>query len=515
MPKRKRTREVTVKDVRTILRLSCAEGLSVREIADRLRIGKSSVSTYLYRAREAELAIWPLPEAYADDDVLKAALFGRKGRPRRDPVEPDWAYVSTELKRKGVTLTLLWQEYRESHPDGYAYTWFCTSFRAFERRTSTRFRHRHRAGEVMQTDYAGLTKEIIDPATGEVRVTQIFVAVLGASSYTFATASLSQDLADWIESHCRAFSFFGGVTRSVVCDNLKSAVVKPLWFEPTLNPTFEAFSEHYGTTVLPARVQKPRDKGKVERSVQLVERWILARLRNRRFFSLGSFNKAIAELLLDLNDRPMRHVGRSRRELFDAVEREVLAPLPPFEYAEWKSSKVHLDYHIEVDHAFYSVPHALIGRRVRARLTHKTVEIFHKHNRVACHVRSRRRGSHVTVPAHMPPNHRHYADRTPERLKRRANLIGENTLIFVERALRDRPHPEQGYRRALGILSLVRRYEPTRVEAACKRALEVDATSYASVKSILETGLDRERPDHDIRLPLPAHQQIRGPGYYK
>ena len=294
-------------------------------------------------------------------------------------------------------------------------------------------------------------------------------------------------------------------------------MVKPLWFEPTLNPTFEAFSEHYGTTVLPARVRKPRDKGKVERSVQLVERWILARLCNRRFFSLGSFNKAIAELLLDLNDRPMHHVGRSRRELFDAVEREVLAPLPlrPFEYAEWKSSKVHLDYHIEVDHAFYSVPHALIGRRVRARLTHRTVEIFHKHNRVACHVRSRRRGSHVTVPAHMPPNHRHYADRTPERLKRRANLIGENTLIFVERALRDRPHPEQGYRRALGILSLVRRYEPTRVEVACKRALEVDATSYASVKSILETGLDRERPDHDIRLPLPAHQQIRGPGYYK
>ena len=167
---------------------------------------------------------------------------------------------------------------------------------------------------------------------------QIFVAVLGASSYTFATASLSQDLADWIESHCRAFSFFGGVTRSVMCDNLKSAVVKPLWFEPTLNPTFEAFSEHYGATVLPARVRKPRDKGKVERSVQLVERWILARLRNRRFFSLGSFNKAIAELLLDLNDRPMRHVGRSRRELFDAGEQEVLAPLPgrPFEYAEWK-----------------------------------------------------------------------------------------------------------------------------------------------------------------------------------
>ena len=216
--------------------------------------------------------MWPLPEAYADDDVLKAALFGRKGRRRRDPVEPDWAYVSTELKRKGVTLTLLWQEYRESQPDGYSYPWFCSAFRAFERRTSARFRHRHQAGEVMQTDYAGLTMEIVDPATGVIQVAQIFVAVLSASSYTFATASLSQGLADWTESHCRAFSFFGGVSRSVVCDNPKSAVVKLLWFEPTLNPTFEAFSEHYGTTVLPARVRKPTDKGKVERSVQLVER---------------------------------------------------------------------------------------------------------------------------------------------------------------------------------------------------------------------------------------------------
>ena len=329
-------------------------------------------------------------------------------------------------------------------------------------------------------------------------------------------ASLSQGLADWIEGHGRAFSFFGGVTTSVVCDNLKAAVVKPLWFEPTLNPTFEAFSEHYGTTVLPARVRKPKDKGKVERSMQLVERWILARLRNRRFFSLGSLNEAIGTLLQELNDRPMRHVGRSRRELFEAIERDALAPLPtrPFEYAEWKSAKTHPDYHIEVDHAFYSVPHALIGRRVRVRLTHKTVEIFYNHTRVACHIRSHRRGSHVTVDGHMPANHRHYGDRTPEKLKNRARLIGENTLILIDRTLCERRHPEQGYRRALGILSLVRRHEPARVEAACGRALTVNTTSYTSIRSILETGLDRVPPEPEPRRPVPQHQHLRGPGYY-
>jgi len=364
MPKRKQARRTSVKDIRTILRLTHEHGLSVRAISERLTISKTSVSTYLLRAREAGLSGWPLPPGYDDDAALERLVFHRVGRPPQDLSEPDWAMITRELKRKGVTLTLLWQQYRANHPDGYGYTWFCAGFGAFQRRASPTFRHRHEAGAVMQTDYAGHTIPLFDPDTGVIHQAQILVAVLGASSLTFAFASLSQKLPDWIEGQCRALDFFGGVTKAIVCDNLKAGVVKALWFEPTLNQTFAAMAEHYDTTILPTRSRKPRDKAKVEGAVLIVERWILARLRNRRFFSLADLNAAIAVLLEDLNNRPMRHVGKSRRELFEQIERTELSPLPPapFEYAEWKSAKVHPDYHVEVDRTFYSVPHALIGR---------------------------------------------------------------------------------------------------------------------------------------------------------
>ncbi len=315
MPIRKRTERTTVRDVRSILRLTFAQGLSVREVSERLKLSKTTVATYLLRAREAGLAGWPLPPDYEEDVALERALFRRMGRPPRDEREPDWPTIACELKRKGVTLSLLWQEYRAAHPDGYGYTWFCETFRAFERRARPSWRNRHEAGAVMQTDYAGHTVPLVDPQTGELREAQIFVAVLGASSYTFAMASLSQALPDWIEGQVRALTFFGGVPRTIVCDNLKAAVAKPLWFEPTLNDTFAALAEHYDTTILPTRVRKPRDKAKVEVGVQVVERWILARLRNRRFFSLDALNAAIAELLEELNARPMRHSAGLPRSL--------------------------------------------------------------------------------------------------------------------------------------------------------------------------------------------------------
>ncbi len=327
----------------------------------RLKISKTAILTYLYRSRQAGIACWPLPPGYEEDSTIERLLFGRVGRPTEDIQEPDWPHVAQELKRKGVTLALLWQEYRTVHPDGYGYSWFCDHFAAFERKISPTYRNRHEAGAAMQTDYAGQTLPLFDPVTGEIRQAQIFVAVLPASNFTFAYASLSQKLPDWIEGQTRALAFFGGVTKAIVCDNLKSGVVKALWFEPTINPTFAAMAEHYNTTILPARSRKPKDKAKVEGSVLIVERWILARLRNRQFLSLSDLNAAIAELLDDLNNRNMRHFGKSRRQLFDEIEREALAPLPerPFEYAEWKTAKVHPDYHVEVDKTFYSVPHAL------------------------------------------------------------------------------------------------------------------------------------------------------------
>lgn len=516
MPRRKQAKRITMKDIRSILRLTFEQGLSVREVSERLRIGKTAVSTYLHRARQAGICMWPIPVAYDDDRQLEKLLFKQAGRPPQDTQEPDFSYVSRELKRKGVTLTLLWQEYRAAHPNGYGYTWFCTNFAAYEQTVSPRYRNRHEAGATMQTDYAGHTVPLVSPQTGEIRQAQIFVAVLPASNLIFSYASESQKLPDWIEGQKRALNYFGGVTKAIVCDNLKSGVAVALWFEPTITATFEAFSEHYGTTILPTRVRKPRDKAKIEGSVLIAERWILARLRNQTFFSLENLNAAIAELLEDINNRPMRHTGKSRHALFEEIERAALRPLPTadFEYAEWKSAKVHPDYHIEVAKTFYSVPHQLIGKMVTVRLTHRVVEIFFNHKRVTSHRRRSECNGHVTVKEHMPKSHQRHAGMSAASLIRQANGISTNTGIFVERVIRDKPHPEQGYRAALGILSLARRYEHDRLDAACERALVINALTYTSVRSILQAGLDRGHPVEEVGKPLPVHSNIRGRGYY-
>ena len=517
MPRRKQPRRTDMKDIRSILRLTHESGLSVREVSERLGLSKSTVSTYLLRAREAGLDGWPMPEGCGDDAALERRLFRQMGRPPRDTTEPDWQLISREMKRKSVTLLLLWQEYREAHPDGFGYTWFCDKFGAHEKRANPAYRHRHSAGAEMQTDYAGQTIPLIDPDTGEVHAAQLFVAVLGASSYTFAVASLHQQLPDWIDGQVRALEYFGGTPGSIVCDNLKAGVAKALWFEPTLTATFAAMAEHYDTTVLPTRPAKPRDKGKVEGAVLIVERWIIARLRNQQFFDLGVLNAEIAKLLEMLNGKIMRHVGRSRREMFEEIERATLRPLPVerFEYAEWKTAKVHPDYHVAVDRNFYSVPHGLIGKKVDVRLTQRVVEIFHDHKRVASHMRSSQRGFHITVNAHMPKAHQRYADRTPASLIERAARMGTNVQILVERMMSDRRHPEQGYRSAMGILSLGRGYGPARLDAACDRALAIEAITYASVLSILKSGLDQAIPVTEPNRPTPSHGNIRGAVYYQ
>ncbi|MFN9634451.1 MAG: IS21 family transposase [Erythrobacteraceae bacterium] len=517
MPRRKQPRRTDMKDIRSILRLTHESGLSVREVSERLGLSKSTVSTYLLRAREAGLDGWPMPEGCGDDAALERRLFRQMGRPPRDTTEPDWQLISREMKRKSVTLLLLWQEYREAHPDGFGYTWFCDKFGAHEKRANPAYRHRHSAGAEMQTDYAGQTIPLIDPDTGEVHAAQLFVAVLGASSYTIAVASLHQQLHDWIDGQVRALEYFGGTPGSIVCDNLKAGVAKALWFEPTLTATFAAMAEHYDTTVLPTRPAKPRDKGKVEGAVLIVERWIIARLRNQQFFDLGVLNAEIAKLLEMLNGKIMRHVGRSRREMFEEIERATLRPLPVerFEYAEWKTAKVHPDYHVAVDRNFYSVPHGLIGKKVDVRLTQRVVEIFHDHKRVASHMRSSQRGFHITVNAHMPKAHQRYADRTPASLIERAARMGTNVQILVERMMSDRRHPAQGYRSAMGILSLGRGYGPARLDAACDRALAIEAITYASVLSILKSGLDQASPVTEPNRPTPSHGNIRGAVYYQ
>ena len=495
-----------------------AEGLSDRAIARSTRLARSTVGDYAGRAAAAGLS-WPLPEELTDT-ALEALLFVR-GSPaagaRRKP-EPDWAGLNRELRRPGVTLMLLWQEYRAGEPEGYGYSRFCELYQSWESRLSPVMRQVHPAGERLFVDYAGQTVELVDGRTGEIGAAQVFVAVLGASSYTYAEATLTQTLPDWIGAHVRALAFFGGVPRQIVPDNLKAGVLKANWHEPGLNPTYQDFATHYGTAILPARPRRPRDKAKVEVGVQVVERWILARLRNQRFFTLGELNGAIGALLGDLNDRPMRHLGASRRQLFEQLDRPALAALPvePYVYAEWRQRRVGLDYHVDIDGHYYSVPHRLLRQQLEARITQRTVELFHKGERVACHLLGGARGRHTTVTEHMPSAHRRHAGWTPERIQGEAAGIGPSTAALVDVILRSRPHPEQGFRACMGILRLARQYGVDRLEAACRRGLEIGARSYGSISSILDSGLDRQpfaRPGHAPELPL-DHPNIRGSRYY-
>src|SRR4249919_1337108 len=509
---------VSMRRVREILRLKQACGASDRAIARSLGIARSTVALTLDRLAAAGLA-WPLPETLSER-VLEAMLYAGTGTRQglRRKGEPDWTRVHRELRRAGVTLMLLWEEYRAAEPDGYAYSRWCELYRAWEGRLSPTMRQSHPAGERLFVDYAGQTVEIVDGRTGELREAQVFVAAMGASSYTYAEATWTQSLPDWIGSHKRALAFMGGVPAQLVPDNPKVGVDRANWYEPGLNRTYLDMAAHYGTAILPIRVRKPRDKAKVEVAVLVVERWILARLPRRRFFSLAELNRAIWELVADLNARPMRRLGVSRRDLFLELDQPALKELPaePYQYAEWRARRVGLDYHVDIDGHYYSVPHRLIREQLDARITERTIELFCKGERVAVHLRGGTRGRHTTIPEHMPSAHRRYAEWTIERIRADAAAIGPSTTKLVALILESRPHPEQGYRASIGILRLARHYGADRLEAACDRGLDIGARSYGSIQSILKQGLDRRPrgPSPQSELVLPDHPNLRGPRYY-
>jgi transposase len=509
---------VSMRRVREILRLKHACGASDRAIGRSLGIARSTVALTLERVATAGLT-WPLPETLSDR-VLEATLYAGAGTRQgvRRKAEPDWTHVHRELRRPGVTLMLLWEEYRAREPGGYGYSRWCDLYRTWEGRLSPTMRQAHPAGERLFVDHAGQTVEVVDGRTGEVRQAQVFVAALGASSYTYAEATWTQTLPDWIGSHPRALAFLDGVPAQLVPDNPRVGVDRANWYEPGLNRTYLDLATHYGTAILPARVRRPRDKAKVEVAVLVVERWILARLRHRRFFSLAELNEAMALLVTDLNARPMRRLGVSRRDLFLELDHPALKPLPAqaYEYAEWRLRRVSLDYHVDIDGHYYSVPYRLIRAQVEARLTTRTVEIFHKGERVAVHLRGTGRGRHTTVPEHMPSAHRRHAEWTIERIGRTAARIGPSTAKLLSIILESRPHPEQGYRVCLGILRLARQYGEPRLEAACDRGLDIGARSYGSIRSILQHGLDRQprRSGPQGELTLPERPNLRGPRYY-
>jgi len=506
-----------MRKITEVLRLKYAAGLSHEKIARAVGLSKGAVNKYVSLA-EAQGLSWPLPQGL-DEAALEARLYPpREGA--RDRVEPDYGTMHTELKRKGVTLQLLWAEYVAEVGDGaYRYSQYCERYRRWVKRQKRSMRQVHRAGEKLFIDYCGPTVQVHEVGGGPGRAAQIFVAVLGASSYTYAEATWTQRLPDWIASHQRAFAFFGGVPELLIPDNLRSGVTKADRYDPEPNATYLELARHYGTAILPARPYKPKDKAKAEVGVQVVERWILARLRHRTFFCLGELNTAIAELLVALNERAFQKLPGSRRELFERLERPVLKALPevPYEPAEWLRCRAGLDYHIQVGESAYSVPHSLAGQLLDVRLSGAGVEVFLRAKRVALHPRGSA-GQTCTLPEHMPKAHREHRQWSPQRSLDWAAAIGPATLALVEQQFERQLHPEHAYRAWLGLRKAERSYGATRLESACERALAINSPTYRSVASILKQGLDVQpappRVNEDRDETLPAHTNVRGSRYY-
>ena len=509
---------LSMRKIKEVLRLKYYCGLSKREIAQSCQISRSTVADYLWRAEQAGVG-WPLPEDLTDQELEQRLFPPQAVLPLQTKPLPDFEYIYRELKahkKFNLTLDLLWQEYKEQYPNGYQYSRFCDLYRGFKKKLDYCMRQDHRGGEKLFVDY-GEGLSLVDPKTSEPIATQLFVAVWGASNYTYAEATLTQQLPDWIGSHVRAFSYFGCLPKIVVPDCLKGAVSRACRYEPELNPTYTEMAEHYGICVLPARPVRPRDKAKVETGVLIVKRWVLSALRHRTFYSLAELNRAIGELLERLNSRALRKLNKSRRELFDLFDRPHAQSLPDrsYEYAEWKVATVNIDYHIEVEKHYYSVSYKLLREKLDVRLTAHTVEAFLNGERVAAHVRDFTPYSHTTLTDHMPPSHQHYLEWTPSRIIDWANKIGPATAELVQKIISSRTHPEQAYRSCLGILRLEKHYPKQRLETAARRALKFGALSFRSLRNILSAGLDRLEDNDKSSEPLvPHHENIRGPRYY-
>jgi len=505
-----------MRKIRELLRLHFVMRLSQHQIAASLGLSAGVVNKYVRLAKQADLS-FPLPAQLLDDTVLKQRLSPPKEK-SSVANEPDFAAIHVALKSKGMTLQLLWEEYAAAVESPYSYVHYCLLYRTWCGKQQYSMRQTHKAGEKVFVDYAGPTIDIIDPDTGEIRKAQIFVGVLGASNYTYAEATWDQRLPNWIASHVRMFAFFEGVPLLVVPDNLKSAVTRACRYEPDINPAYAECIAWYGAAVLPARPYKPKDKAKVENAVLVVERWILAKLRHHTFVGLYELNAAIKQLLQALNNRPFKKLPGSRYSQFEQYDKPALNPLPaqPYQFAEFKKARVHMDYHVELEGHYYSVPHTLVKQEIEIRFTLTTVECFYRGKRIASHARHAKKGAHTTCTEHMPKAHQKHLGWTPGRFLNWACDIGPGARDLVRHLLMNRPHPEQGFRSCVGLLGLVKRHGAVRLEQACQRAIALGSPRRRTVASMLEKGLENAPlPQPHSQPPrLPAHDNIRGADYY-
>ena len=505
---------LSMRKLREFLRLHFENKLSGRAIARSVGISASTAQGYLGRIRAAGLT-WPLAAELDSDEALARVLFA-EGGVKKVKQAPDWAAVHLELKKKHVTKQLLWEEYKGATVDGYQYSAFCQHYAKWASKLQLSMRQEHRVGEKLFIDFSGDGIDIIDPKTGEVRAAKLFVATLGVSNYTYVEPVLREDLPSWVQCHVNALRFFGGATEIWVPDNPRVGVTKPDRYEPELNLTYRDLAEHYGVAVIPARVRRPKDKAKVEVAVQIAQRWIIAALRKHSFFSLEEVKSAVKPLLEKLNAKPMRRLNKSRRQLFDELDAPTLRALPlkGWEYAEWAKGKVGPHYHVEFNGHFYSVPYVLVHEHAEVRATATTVELLVKGVRVAAHVRDDTPNKYTTIAAHVPKAHRDYAEWDPPRLIAWAKQVGPSCAALVEGIMSRRKHPQHGFQSCMGVMALRKHYEDARIEAACARAMKVNAFSCKSVKAILKNGLDAQQLEEQQNLGLPLHENIRGAEYY-
>ena len=506
---------ISMRKTKEILRLALSEGLTQRQIAESTGVGKTTIQDILAKAKAIGMD-WEQVK-----DLREVAIVSRLLPSRREVAkpEPDWTYVQQEMMKKGTTLLLLWLDSKQENPEALSYSRFCEHYRAWKKTSSLSMRQHHTAGGKFFVDFSGLGVPWIDLETGEIHKAEIFVAVLGASSFTFARATADQTSLSWLDCHVAALEFIGGVPEAIVPDNLRSGVSRACRYDPDINPAYLSLAEHYGTAIIPTRARKPKDKATAEVGVQVVQRWILAILRRQTFTSVQEINQFLRPLLDNLNDRIMKHRAASRRELFETIDKPALKPLPNerFSSPEWKIAKVNIDYHVEFERHYYSVPFAFVGEKVDIKAASLAVEVFHQGQRIAMHLRVRGSiGRHSTHSEHMPPAHQAHAEWTPERILNWASDTGPKAAELCKKILESRRHPEQGFRTCLGIMRLGKHYSPERLEKACAVAIEMKSLRYRTVQDILKNEIDRKvRPLKIVAAAvIDHHENIRGANYY-